>query len=278
MSPPAGFGANLLRRVATALVALPLLLALLFFAPPAAFVTLAAAVLIQGMRELLDLLAAAGVRPSRWACWLALAAFFVDAASAQAGGPPLWPLGVVVAGVSALGRDDHRAALAGAAAAWLGAAYLGGLGGSIAALRLLAPSEDGAWRVVLLLASVMAADTSAFFVGHALGRRPLAPGISPGKTVEGALGGLFGGALGALAVRHLGMPSLPSFDAAALGVTVAALGVCGDLIESRLKRWGGAKDSGSVFPGHGGVLDRLDSLLLSGPALYYYFWLAAPAR
>lgn len=278
MSSPEGFGANLLRRVGTALVALPLLLAVLFLAPPAAFVSLAAAVLIQGMRELLALLVRAGLRPSRFTAWVALPAFFVDAASAQAGGPPCWPLGVVAATVATLGRAEHRAALAGVAATWLGAACLGGLGGSIAALRLLPPQQEGAWRVVLLLAVVMVADTVAFFVGHALGRRPLAPGLSPAKTVEGALGGLCGGAVGALAVRRLGLPAVPALDAAALGVVAAALGVCGDLVESRVKRWAGTKDSGSLFPGHGGVLDRLDSLLLAGPALYYYFWLAAPVR
>jgi phosphatidate cytidylyltransferase len=278
LSPPTGFGANLLRRVATALVALPLLLALLFFAPAVAFVVLAAAVLIQGMRELLVLLAAAGVRPARLAAWSALAAFFVDAATAWSGGPSWWPIGVVAMAASALGRGDHRASLSGAAAGWLGAAYLGGLGGAIVALRLMPPADEGAWRVVLLLAAAMVADTAAFFVGHALGRTPLAPGISPGKTVEGALGGLFGGALAALAVRRLGLPQLPALDAALLGVAVAALGVCGDLFESRLKRWTGAKDSGRVFPGHGGVLDRLDSLLLAGAALYYYFWLTPNAR
>jgi phosphatidate cytidylyltransferase len=278
LSLPAGFGANLLRRVATAVVALPLLLALLFLAPASAFVTLAAGVLMLGMRELLALLAAAGTHPSRLTAWVALGAFFVDVASPLAGAPPLWPLGALAAGVAVLGGGDHRAALVGVAAAWLGAAYLGGLGGSIAALRVMPPSQEGAWRVVLLLASVMVADTAAFFVGHALGRRPLAPGLSPGKTVEGALGGLAGGALGALAVQRLGMPWLPALHAAALGLGVAALGVCGDLVESRLKRAAGVKDSGGLFPGHGGVLDRLDSLLLAGPVLYYYFWLATPLR
>jgi phosphatidate cytidylyltransferase len=130
----------------------------------------------------------------------------------------------------------------------------------------------------MLLAAVMTADTVAFFVGHALGRRPLAAGISPGKTWEGALGGLAGGALGALAVRSLALPAVPALYAAGLGMAVAALGSCGDLAESRLKRWAGAKDSGGVFPGHGGVLDRLDSLLLAGPVLYYYFWLVPSLR
>src|SRR5262249_18467098 len=129
----------------------------------------------------------------------------------------------------------------------------------------------GPWRVTLLLAIIMASDTLAYFVGHAWGRRSLAPVVSPSKTVEGAMGGLVGGVLGALAVRSLGLPGLPVLHAAALGVVVAALGIVGDLDESLLKRWAGVKDSGTLFPGHGGMLDRLDSLLFGAPVLYYYF-------
>ena len=114
-------------------------------------------------------------------------------------------------------------------------------------------------------------DTFAFFFGHALGRRRLAPALSPGKTVEGAIGGLLGGVVGAFAVRALGLPGLPALDTLALGALVAALGIVGDLDESLLKRWAGVKDSGVLFPGHGGMLDRLDGLLFGAPVLYYYF-------
>ena len=113
---------------------------------------------------------------------------------------------------------------------------------------------------------------SAFFVGHAFGRRRLAPAVSPGKSVEGALGGLAGGVLGAFVVRHLGLPELPAAARARSSArVVAAMGIVGDLDESLLKRWAGVKDSGALFPGHGGMLDRLDSLLFGAPVLYYYF-------
>jgi phosphatidate cytidylyltransferase len=141
----------------------------------------------------------------------------------------------------------------------------------MAGLRVLDPVPEGAWRVVLLLAIIMASDTLAFFGGHLLGRHRLAPLLSPGKTVEGALAGLLGGVLGSLAVRALGLPSLALPHAVALGVAVALMGILGDLGESLLKRWAGVKDSGTLFPGHGGMLDRLDSLLLGAPVLYYYF-------
>jgi len=167
-------------------------------------------------------------------------------------------------------RDIALAVPAGAATL-LGAAYLGALGGSIAALRVLPPVELGAWRLLLLLAIVMGADTAAFFVGSAVGRHKLAPAISPGKTIEGLVGGLAGGMLGAVIVRWVGLRSLPLAHAVGLGLGVAALGTAGDLAESLLKRWAGVKDSGALFPGHGGMLDRLDSLLFAGPVLYYYF-------
>jgi len=95
--------------------------------------------------------------------------------------------------------------------------------------------------------------------------------VSPGKTIEGAVGGLCGGVLGALAVRAIGLAELPPFDAVGLGVLVSLMGLMGDLDESLLKRWAGVKDSGTLFPGHGGMLDRLDSLLFGAPVLYYYF-------
>ncbi len=161
--------------------------------------------------------------------------------------------------------------MAAAAATLLGAVYLGALGGTIAALRLLPPAGRGAWRIALLLAIVVFSDSLAFFVGHAFGRRRLAPLISPGKSVEGALAGILGGVLGALVVRPPAFDAMPIAHAIGLGASVATMGIVGDLVESLLKRWAGVKDSGALLPGHGGMLDRLDSLLFGAPVLYYYF-------
>jgi phosphatidate cytidylyltransferase len=181
------------------------------------------------------------------------------------------PLVVVLLLAFALGRGADFESVTAAAATLLGAVYVGALGGTIAALRILPPIEQGAWRVVLLLVVQVFSDSFAFFVGHAIGRRRLAPGISPSKSVEGALGGLVGGVIGALGVRAVGLPALPLAHAAGLGAVVALMGIVGDLDESLLKRWAGVKDSGTLFPGHGGMLDRLDSLLFGAPVLYYYF-------
>lgn len=272
MTLPPGFGSNLARRLATAAVALPVLVLVLFRAPAWATVALVAAALLVALLEFFRLLEARSLRPLRLAGLLMAAALFVEVAWPSLAMGPFWPFAaLLLLSITLLRGARFDDTVPAAAGTLLGAVYLGALGGTIAALRVLAPQDDGAWRVVLLLATIMCADTAAFFVGHALGRRRLAPAVSPGKTVEGALGGVVGGVVGALLVRELGLPSLPAAHAAALGALVALFGIVGDLDESLLKRWAGVKDSGALFPGHGGMLDRLDSLLFGAPLLYYYF-------
>ncbi|HUG43339.1 MAG TPA: phosphatidate cytidylyltransferase [Acidobacteriota bacterium] len=136
-------------------------------------------------------------------------------------------------------------------------------------------SENHPERPFLLLLALLAVwlcDSGAYFVGRFLGRRKVTPGISPGKTLEGFVAGLV---LPALAIPALSgeMSSLPAASPiywAGFGLTVAAAAILGDLFESTLKRGAGAKDSGRLFPGHGGVLDRIDSLLFAFPAFYLY--------
>jgi phosphatidate cytidylyltransferase len=270
LKAPPGFGRNLALRVATALVVLPLLLAALFLGPPLLGVGIVAAALLLGMWELLALLEGGGLRPFRGTGLVLAVSFFAEVV--WPGRPPIGPAAALLLLAVALRRAPAgTGSIPSAAGTLLGALYLGALGGTIGALRVIEPASAGAWRLLLLLAIVMLADTVAFFVGHAWGRRRLAPRLSPGKSVEGAVGAIAGGVLGALAVRAIGLPSLALPHAVALGAAVAALGIAGDLFESLLKRWAGVKDSGALFPGHGGMLDRLDSLLFGGPVLYYYF-------
>jgi phosphatidate cytidylyltransferase len=267
-----GFLPNLARRVGTAAVALPLLVLALFRGPLWLVPALVGAAVLIGLFELRALLVARGLRPFELAALAVAVAAFVDALRPALLHAPLWPLALVLA-LSALVRrsGDFSASVPALAASLLGAAYVGGLGGTLAALRTLLPADAGPWRLTLLFAIVMVADTCAYFVGSALGRHKLCPAISPGKTVEGGLGALVGGALAAALVCRLGLPAVPLVHALGLGVVVAAVGTVGDLVESLLKRWAGVKDSGALFPGHGGMLDRLDSLLFGAPVLYYYF-------
>jgi phosphatidate cytidylyltransferase len=137
-------------------------------------------------------------------------------------------------------------------------------------LILIRDWNDGATWTFLLMAVIIAGDAAAYYVGGAIGRHKLAPSISPGKTVEGAVGGLAANlAVGAF-FKKCCFPEFGWGYWIALIVVVGVLGQTGDLVESMLKRSAGLKDSGSIFPGHGGFLDRIDALLFAAPVLYYF--------
>lgn len=136
---------------------------------------------------------------------------------------------------------------------------------------LVAVHAWGGWRATLLLvAAVVVSDTAQYYSGRAFGRRPLAPTISPNKTMEGALGGAIVGTLFLVLAGRLALPGVSAPGLALLGPGVVVLGICGDLFESRLKRTAGVKDSSALIPGHGGVLDRIDALLFATPAFYFF--------
>ncbi|PKM80878.1 MAG: phosphatidate cytidylyltransferase [Firmicutes bacterium HGW-Firmicutes-14] len=128
---------------------------------------------------------------------------------------------------------------------------------------------DGFHFVILVLAATWSTDTFAYFVGSNLGRRKLAPSLSPNKSIEGALGGVVGSVSAALVTGLIKHP-VPLVHYIIIGLLVGIAGQVGDLVESAFKRLAGVKDSGSVIPGHGGVLDRFDSLILTAPVVYYY--------
>lgn len=170
---------------------------------------------------------------------------------------------------------DIRQSAAEAALLWTGFAYVPLLLSHLVLLRAL---PDGIQWVFLLLLIVMSGDTAAFYVGSNLGRRKLYPQVSPNKSIEGALGGLCGSLLGAFMAKFTFLPVLTVVDCVFTALVVGALGQIGDLFESLLKRSFGVKDSGIIIPGHGGILDRLDSILFAAPALYYYAYLVVAAR
>jgi phosphatidate cytidylyltransferase len=125
------------------------------------------------------------------------------------------------------------------------------------------------WLLVIMLI-VMTNDSAAYYTGSAFGKHRLYPLVSPKKSIEGALGGLGGSIIGALLAKFTFFPQLPLADALITAVVIGILGQTGDLFESLLKRSFGVKDSGSSIPGHGGVLDRMDSIIFAAPAMYYY--------
>ena len=132
----------------------------------------------------------------------------------------------------------------------------------------------GAWLLLFAVVGPVAADVGGYAFGRLFGRRPLAPAVSPNKTVEGAIGGVVLAVLvtAAFVLGSEGRLELPvsPLDALLLALVGAVAGLIGDLFESLLKRWSGVKDTGVFLPGHGGVLDRIDSLLVGLPVGYYF--------
>ncbi len=140
----------------------------------------------------------------------------------------------------------------------------------------LIPLRDLDYKWILFLLSIIfVCDTGALYIGMFFGKHKLYPAISPNKTAEGAIGGIFSGIGGAILARSIFLKELGIKEAIFLGFFLSILGELGDLSESMIKRGGGVKDSGNLFPGHGGVLDRIDSLLFAAPFLYYYLTLRA---
>jgi phosphatidate cytidylyltransferase len=163
----------------------------------------------------------------------------------------------------------RRIPWAGWAAGLGGSLYVGiGLGSLLSLYQWQGSNENFGLRLLgTVVGAVIATDTLAYFTGHAFGRHPFFPSISPRKSVEGAIGG----AVGAILVAGIAGPLLVSLQplaAVGMGVIIAIAAEGGDLAESALKRQTGVKDSGHLIPGHGGLLDRLDSLLMVGPAVY----------
>lgn len=148
-----------------------------------------------------------------------------------------------------------------------GILYVGWLLSYLVALRL----DAGRNWVFFALFTTFGSDTAAFFVGRALGRHRLAPRISPNKTWEGAIAGVFGAIIVSLLLVTLLSLPLSYGQAVFLGLLVSIFGQFGDLVESLLKRHTGVKESGKLMPGHGGVLDRMDSIVFAGVVVYLYY-------
>jgi phosphatidate cytidylyltransferase len=274
---------SLTSRVISALVLLPVIAALVWWSVWPVVVAVAAATVI-GLLELYGAFAAGGYRP-RTGLGLSIGLALVLAVALQ---PivsfdllPLALTGAILASLIAeLLRPGHESALPDWALTLAGAFYVGWLLSHFILLRELtkplmaAPLsplgiEPGAAWVYLTLAITFLQDTIAYFVGRSLGRHKLAPTLSPKKTWEGAAGGMAGAIIGSLAgILLLGLP-INIGAGVLLGVVGGVVGPLGDLAESLIKRQVGLKDAGSIIPGHGGVLDRADSLLFTAPALYY---------
>ncbi len=282
---------NLTLRLITAAVLIPPLI-WVCYEGGIAFVAVVVAINCVAVNEFYNFISEKGATPHRLLGTAAVAAiqlvvYFGDAFLATS------LLTAVLLGtmVLQLTKQQIREAIASVSATFFGVFYVGWLLSHAISIRFIEASlmdrygdvgvvidpEIGFFFIVLCLAAALGCDSGAFFVGRRYGRRKLAPGISPNKTVEGALGGLLVGALlggGTKLLFDSVWPGelsahFPFAAAVAMGTAVAAAGILGDLIESVLKRDAALKDAGRLLPGVGGVLDRIDSALLAFPVMYY---------
>jgi phosphatidate cytidylyltransferase len=254
-------------RVLSAVVLVALVLGVIVLLPPIATLVLAVLAAALAFDEYADLAAALGARLPRILCIAAVTAACVAVGT---DGLPLdlvllAALVTMAAFAVATGQPGPET-LRDIGAAILPVVYIGVPLGTLAAIRMIGGREG----ILLLIATIIVSDSAQYYTGRAIGRRPLAPAISPGKTVEGAVGGLV---FGTAAMTVGGLRVFPDASHTMLVLassTVVAVGMVGDLFESLLKRSAGVKDSSDLIPGHGGVLDRIDSWLFAGP-VYYVF-------
>ena len=258
-------------RIATASVGLPLL-ALLVWVGATWFTVLVAVAAAVGALEMCGLARRWGDRPLipvaiAWAVAFVVAGHLLSTRSVDAGLLSIVPIAVALLLASVMwcrGSGTRLAALGVTAAAAL---YTGGL---LFHAPLLRGLDQGREWVLLVLLATFATDTSALLVGRIFGRRPLAPSISPSKTWEGAIGGLLGAVAMTMAAVYALDVDAGIGDALAVGALIGVVGQAGDLVESRLKRLAGVENSGWLLPGHGGILDRLDSIVFNLVVVYHF--------
>ena len=252
-------------RVASAIVGIPIVV-LLIYAGDRWFAGVVAAILLVATLEF-QLGRGVGLRPlalvsAAFAGGLALAAhghgeWMIWVASGLVLLPLLW---VTFGSPTAEAMPDWLWAVG-------GALYLGWLGSHLVLLRDIWDGRDWVYLAVL---STFATDTAAYFVGRAIGRTKLAPSVSPGKTVEGGIGGLVAGAAAVILLNYLLGLRESAVAIVPLAILLPLAAQAGDLAESKLKRSMQVKDASSLIPGHGGFMDRLDSVILVTVVVYYY--------
>ncbi len=259
-------------RVMTGAVLIPLLLAAVWFLPHPWFRWLVALGAAAGLHEFYRLAQSGGSRP------LVVTGVVLGAAMVlgELYGPRVLGPGMAlyaaacvmaVLTVRLFSRRPVEGALNDAAVTLFGIFYVGLLFGFQAAIH---GGIRGRYWLLFLFFVIWASDTAAYYAGTAYGRRRLYEKISPKKSVEGLLAGTAAAMAAALLCSFWLVKGLGAFEALLLGGALALAGAVGDLAESLLKRSAGVKDSGTIIPGHGGILDRMDSLLFAAPVLYYF--------
>jgi phosphatidate cytidylyltransferase len=261
----AGVSSGLRKRVVSAVVLVPIMVWIVTGAPAWLFATIVVVVSGAAAWEFGRLFARMGhvIQPALIVlCTAAVTASFL------APGAPMAALAgatVLILGSSLVARRPVSSE--GTTVGLTCLCYAGVLLGHVLLLHQL---PEGRALILFLLAVTWVGDSAAYVVGSTVGRHQLAPTISPGKTVEGAIGQLLASLGAALGLGWL-VPGWSPIESAGAGLLLGVVGQIGDLAESQIKRSVGAKDAGALIPGHGGLLDRIDGLLFNAPALFYYW-------
>jgi phosphatidate cytidylyltransferase len=254
-------------RVLSALILLPIVIGAVWFLPPVGTLVLALIAAALAFTEYAAIAQALGAAIPRVFTGVAVLAACAAVGGGYVAVEIVLLTALLVVGAMAVGAGQPgQAILRDAAASLFAVIYIGLPLGALAAIRVIGGRE----AVLLLMATIVVSDSAQYYTGRALGKRPLAPSISPKKTIEGAIGGVV---LGAAAMVLGGMQVFPAANVVLLvlaSAAVVALGITGDLFESLLKRSAGVKDSSALIPGHGGVLDRIDSWLFAAPLFYVF--------
>ena len=267
-----------MKRILTAIVALPILLYTVWSHSPYFFVALTAIAIVLALAEFYSLAAKVGCNPKSLAGYIAglvvSASFVFEKPSLTVAA--LAAVTIATLAAAMLHPDELKQSLVSASATVFGVVYVALLAGCLIGVRMIADAPRAetphiaAKLLTTFFAIVMMTDTGAYYTGRTIGRHKLAPRISPGKTIEGAIGGFVMAVVTGLLCKLSFFREIPITHALVLGAVIGAIGQIGDLAESMLKRAAGVKDSGAILPGHGGMLDRVDSLLFCAPVLYYY--------
>lgn len=262
-----------MKRILTAAILIPIVWVVIKVSPLWIFTLAASAVIAGGVIEIYSLLALRETAPFRVLGVTATVAVVWSFSGLVPHLDPILPLAalaVLTPVVSFWLRSDAEAMLKTSTSTLFPVMTVGLTLAYMVALRSV-PGETGPDLMLLAVVCVTFSDTGAFYVGSSVGRHRMAPRLSPKKSWEGALGGLAAAAVGGLLAHFWFFQDLSLFHAIVLGLLLGSAGILGDLAESMVKRATGAKDSSRLLPGHGGLMDRLDSMMFASPALYYYY-------
>ena len=266
-----------MKRILTAVIVLPFLIASILI--PWLwwlFVVLAAAAMVLGLFEFYVLAKKLKLKPDAVVGYIAGAALFtISLKHDPVGNALLTQVIVIVLTAATLIAATLRGApfdklLPSAGATILSVLYIPLLGSYLVATRVGFDQIQSAHLLSFFFLVLMGGDAGAYYIGRAFGKRKLAPSISPGKTWEGGVGGLVAALAMATLAHFWFFREAPLKYLLPLAAVMTVVGVLGDLAESALKRGAGAKDAANILPGHGGILDRLDSLLFNAPLIYYF--------